>query len=1126
MQRCGARPGVASMRSSSTVRRRGRRGRRRFLVPARATDDADAKTSSTTTSALTAEELRGKLARVTRRIENARRGEGGGDAERARTSESSSMEDATTSATTTTSAREREDDDDDEGGGFARFGEKLGDWLSEVGKSFTAANATEDDEETKAGVDVDVDETLQASSSSESSESRDKGWFGEKLAREPESQGGWFRWTNGWRVSGESIASATSSWIPNRSADEGPSEESFAVTDADGVDAARRGSAAADADDDAKKKEGSQQNNNNFLERVPLPPWIRQRVFGGDESSSDDEEADEMGYAATMSEENVDSAIRDANENAASVTSAAVEKLNAALSRIETVEMTMIREGQNSTALESLRQSLREARASANAAREASQSLEDAVREVSRAQDALRSEKDAEGALKALDLAKRAVIRQASTSNNAVADALRQVSYVATRVERLGATTASDEGAASATTKEDGRRDRKGLRGALANARESAQDALVAAELTQTVSRLASFATRREDGKSKRENREELSAMVKPALQKVVANSLAPVSDEEIGSARLACSLAAWVYYLPQMQHALPRNGLRLITSSLDAEEIIPSVEFRAGKALMKDSAARAEQAVEEAIAAARVAAKKDARLESLAAKTAADAAQLAADALQLAAELRSAADDDEAMEKARAMALSAKSLAAEAQRKLDEANEIAKRNKRKLQKWKMQRELAELESEMQKTLVEQQKQIEANRIRLDRRENALLPVNFCVAAQDNTATLWVVIEGSTNFASWQANLTFQPVTFEDSALGVEVHRGAYTAAKTMYRRVEEAVKAHVAKHGARARVRITGHSIGGSIAMILAMLLLVRNGAPRYALADVWAFGAPYVMTGGEALLARLGLPRRFIRMVTMGDDIVPRSFSCYYPQWARSLLDNAPGPFNVDTSSANFLDEDMFYTPMGDMYMLQANSGDPHPLLPPGPGLYMLEGDGLYELLATRARDDDTNGDDESWLDRSSRAGVAGHWDEDASGESTTIKGDASLSVHQLACLTQSDAALTASLIVSHIKQQDLLESERGMGAVLNERSRDAAQRVLFNSPHPLTILSRADAYGDNGIISRHHNPFNYAKALSNSRKMKPGVAELVLSKRQSRKKATIDGAPASGSYDDASL
>ena len=740
--RCGdARPGrvvgVVSTTSSTGRRRHSRSRARCRRGRARATRDADEGTS---TSALTPEQLREKLASVTRRMERARGREGTFESvERANGRAKTLNDDGDdVDASPTTSAREREGD---EGDGLARFG----DWLSEVGKSFNAAaKASEDDEGSRATVDGDANANADET---RASESREKGWFGEKL--EPESQGGWFQWTNGWRVSGESIASATSSWIPNRSVNEGASEASFGVTAADRIDA----TSGSDDEDDAKK-EGSQQN---FLERVPLPPWIRQRVFGVDdgESSSDDEEADEMGYAATMSEENVDSAIRDANENAASVTSAAVEKLNAALSRIETVEMMMIREGQNATALESLRQSLREARASANAARAASQSLEDAVREVSRAQDALRSENDAEGAVKALDLAKRAVIRQASTSNDAVADALRQVSYLATRVERLGAT-ASDEGAASAS-KDDGRRDRKGLLGALANARESAQDALVAAELTQTVSRISSFATRRDDGKLKRESREELSAMVKPALQKVVANSLAPVSDDEIGSARLACSLSAWVYYLPQMQHALPRNGLRLVTSSLDAEEIIPTLEFRAGKALMKDSTARAEQALEQAIASARVSANKDARLASLAAKTAADAAQLAADALQLAAELRSAADDDETIEKSRAMALSAKSLAAEALKKFDEANTIAKQNKRKLQKSKMQRELAELESEMQKTLVEQQRQIEANRIRLDRRENAQLPVNFCVAAQDNTATLWVVIEGSTNLASWQA---------------------------------------------------------------------------------------------------------------------------------------------------------------------------------------------------------------------------------------------------------------------------------------------------------------------------------------------------------------------------------
>ena len=987
----------------------------------------------------------------------------------------------------------------------------VSDWFGAVGGVFDSLNS--DDEAMDAR-----DENPAIAAQDDASSSRDD----DEDSSAPVEAGGWFRWKSPWQVSGvgESIATATSSWMPNKSVD---GDGSFVVnTDAIGVSTASDGASSSSSDRGVEPT--------NLLERVPLPPWIRQRVFGSSDgdSSSDDEEDDEMAYDTTISNENVGSAIRDASETAVSVTTAAVEKLNSALLGIETVEKSAVKDGRfenNASALKALQESLRDARASAKEAREASQSLEEAVREVSRAQEALRAEGDLkkEEAIKALEAAKAAVIRQATSSNAAVADALRQVSYVATRVEKLGSWTLEDDGEASSraldTSKAQKRGVRRGLMGAIASARESAQDALVASELTQTVSRLASLATQRGDGKSKKS--EELSEMVKPALQRVVANSLVPVeSDIEIGSARLACSLAAWVYYLPQMQHALPRNGLKLITSSLDVEEIIPSTEFRAGKSLLEESAWRAEQAVEEAVVAARVTASKDAKLEIAASKAAAESAELAAQALKLAAELRSQdAQDESTRLKARKTARAAKALAVEAQKKLDEASAIAERNKRKLKKWAMQRELADLQSQMQQTVIEQQRKVEAERVRQERAENASLPVNFCVAAQDDTATLWVVVEGSTNFASWQANLTFQPVTFEDPALGVEVHRGAYTAAKTMYRRIEKAVKEHVAKHGARARVRITGHSIGGSIAMIIAMMLLVRNGAPRYAIADVWAFGAPYVMTGGEALMTRLGLPRSFIRMIMMGDDVVPRSFSCYYPQWARRVLDNAPGPFNVNTSTANFLDEQMFYTPMGDLYVLQANNGSEHPLLPPGPGLYILDGDGVYEMLATRARlGENEDGEDESWLNRRPSSK---HWDEaaayDVDGDFSSSEDEKAnkLRMHQLACLTQSDAALTASLIISHIKQDELLPSEGGIAEVLNQRGRDAAQRVLFNSPHPLSILSKPDAYGDAGIISRHHNPFQYAKSLSLSRKRKPGVADLI----SSLPKKSIDGAPASG-------
>ena len=67
-------------------------------------------------------------------------------------------------------------------------------------------------------------------------------------------------------------------------------------------------------------------------------------------------------------------------------------------------------------------------------------------------------------------------------------------------------------------------------------------------------------------------------------------------------------------------------------------------------------------------------------------------------------------------------------------------------------------------------------------------------------------------------------------------------------------------MREHLARHGARAKVHITGHSLGGGLAVLVALMLILRGGAPRAALADVWTFGAPYVLCGGDALLARLG--------------------------------------------------------------------------------------------------------------------------------------------------------------------------------------------------------------------------------------------------------------------------
>ena len=66
----------------------------------------------------------------------------------------------------------------------------------------------------------------------------------------------------------------------------------------------------------------------------------------------------------------------------------------------------------------------------------------------------------------------------------------------------------------------------------------------------------------------------EVGRMIQPALQTVVAQSLVPAGPQEIRSARVACSMAAWIYYLPTTHAALHRYGLRMVVSSLNRSSL------------------------------------------------------------------------------------------------------------------------------------------------------------------------------------------------------------------------------------------------------------------------------------------------------------------------------------------------------------------------------------------------------------------------------------------------------------------------------------------------------------------------------------------------------------------------
>ena len=708
-----------------------------------------------------------------------------------------------------------------------------------------------------------------------------------------------------------------------------------------------------------------------------------------------------------------------------------------------------------------------------------------------------------------------------------------------------------------------------------------------ALELSGAVSRVAEWSVARvfkknagknvtasEKGKKGKASASALGDAVAPALARVVAQSLEPSSPADLRHARVACGLAAWIYYLPTAHKSLAKFGLRMVASSMDAKETATFVSANGDGAEREDLAgvlatgtqrhSRDEKTSRDAetnrlrsysddrpsgVTRGIGLGSRPAEAQSLTAR-ADEMARRAIDAADAAMEelARGARADSGTLADSVEAAREAARLAEAVSERLDALHEEADGYEKSDA---MTRAMTRADSS---DMAKEENNVAGDDVvgDVDGDDDALgsvsfasnavaspsfarppkrpLPVAYAVAADDEKGTLWISIEGSTSLASWQTNLTFQPVPFEDPRLDVRVHRGAYDAARIIFDKVEACVRAHVATHGANARVHITGHSIGGSLAMVLGLMLILRGAVEKKHVADVWTFGAPYVLCGGDELLRRLGLERSFIKSVAMGKDIVPRSFSCYYPEWARRALEMAPGSLRVDVEAQrSLLEEEMFYSPVGDMFLLQAMHGSAHPLLPPGPGLYQLAGDGLFDEIAAKvsaeANDELAEADAEShWLDRRAGAGWGEWFGDDREDAADGFAADvASLSassnlaickstngsrisakppkpkprkpsLNRLACLTQHDAALTASLILGSVDTRDVEARGRdgNLSALLQEKGRDAARRVVLNTPHPLTVLSDPKAYGNAGSISRHHNPFNYLRALGKTRRV----------------------------------
>ncbi|KAK4476349.1 hypothetical protein RD792_015498, partial [Penstemon davidsonii] len=271
-------------------------------------------------------------------------------------------------------------------------------------------------------------------------------------------------------------------------------------------------------------------------------------------------------------------------------------------------------------------------------------------------------------------------------------------------------------------------------------------------------------------------------------------------------------------------------------------------------------------------------------------------------------------------------------------------------------------------------------------------------PCEWFVCDDSSIYTRYFVIQGSDSLASWQANLFFEPTKFEVSfakphppqsiyvkkntftrenlhlqqGTDVLVHRGIYEAAKGIYDQFMPDIQHHMNKFGDRAKLQFTGHSLGGSLALLVNLMLLTRKEVKQSAILPVVTFGSPYIFCGGQKILDQLGLDDKHVHCVMMHRDIVPRAFSCNYPSYVAQVLKRLNSTFlhhpclnkNVSILALCILavfrrltnnfhlhprlnKNKLLYTPMGKIFILQPDekSSPRHPLLPPGSALYTLE-------------------------------------------------------------------------------------------------------------------------------------------------------------------------------------
>ncbi|KAI3915539.1 hypothetical protein MKW92_044586 [Papaver armeniacum] len=202
-------------------------------------------------------------------------------------------------------------------------------------------------------------------------------------------------------------------------------------------------------------------------------------------------------------------------------------------------------------------------------------------------------------------------------------------------------------------------------------------------------------------------------------------------------------------------------------------------------------------------------------------------------------------------------------------------------------------------------------------------------PCEWLICDDPSTFNRCFIIQVFFNFlvlaASWQQTL-FEPTKFEVRMLLL-----------SRFIIVDGPIHAEILNHlrtyGDLAKIRLIGHSLGGSLSLLVNLMLLSRGVSRNHQLA-----------CSCHRILEELGLDENHVHSVMMHKDIVPRAFSCNYPNHVAQVLKRLNRTFR---SHPCLNKNKMLYTPLGQLFILQPNEklSPSHPLLPPGGALYALD-------------------------------------------------------------------------------------------------------------------------------------------------------------------------------------